>query len=94
MVFNTKGAIFFPVSQEHRDMTGPEIRYRDNYLGNAMAAMLAPEKIEIRFHQGFKDDQVTRIIQTLKEQPAISFQTNWQVTYQGRKLDARSDPSH
>jgi hypothetical protein len=88
MVFNAKGAIFFPVTRQHQDMTAPEIRYRDNYLGNAMAAMLAPDKIEIRFHQAYKDDQVARIIQALKQQPRLSFMTEWQVTYQGRKLHA------
>jgi hypothetical protein len=88
MVFNAKGAIFFPVTREHRDMTGPDIRYRDNYLGNALAAMLAPDKIEIRFHQSYKDDQVVRIINSLKQQPDLSFLADWQVTYQGRQLKA------
>ena len=86
MVFNAKGAIFFPVTREHRDMTGPEIRYRDNYLGNAMAAMLAPNRIEIRFHQSYKDHQVAKIIQTLKQLPELSFMADWQVLYQGRTL--------
>ena len=88
MVFNAKGAIFFPVTREHRDMTGPEIRYRDNYLGNAMAAMLAPNRIEIRFHQGFNDSQVAKIIQSLKQQSELSFMSDWEVLYQGRKLNA------
>ena len=88
MVFNAKGAIFFSVKSQHQDMTGPDIRYRDNYQGNAMAAMLAPNRVEIRFHNGFNDDQVARIIQALKQQPALSFLAEWEVLYQGRKLRA------
>lgn len=86
MVFNAKGAIFFSVKSQHQDMTGPEIRYRDNYLGNAMAAMLAPGKIEIRFHQGYTDKQVATIIQAFKQQPELSFLAEWAATYQGRQL--------
>ena len=88
MVFNAKGAIFFSVRSQHQDMTGPEIRYRDNYQGNAMAAMLAPGKIEIRFHQGYSDRQAAQIIQSLKQQPELSFMADWEVLYQGRKLNA------
>ena len=41
MVFNAHGVIFFPTSQEHRDQSGPNISYADNYKGNALAAMTA-----------------------------------------------------
>lgn len=88
MVFNAKGAICFPVTRQHQDMTGPDIRYRDNYLGNALAAMLAPNRIEIRLHMAFNDAQVATIIQSLKQQPELSFMADWQVLYQGRKLNA------
>ncbi len=54
MVFNANGAIMFPVSQEHRDQKAPGISYEDGYQGNALAAMLAPGKIEIRGHRIFR----------------------------------------
>jgi len=86
MVFNAKGAIFFPVHQQHQDMTGPGIMYRDNYLGNALAAMLAPGRIEIRYHKGYTDPQVAQLIASLKEHIELSFMADWAVTYQGRPL--------
>jgi hypothetical protein len=87
MVFNAQGAIIFPVNQEHRNQKAEAISYEDNYKGNALAAMLAPNKIEIRYHQSFTDTQVANIIKSLKQYPKLSFMADWQTTYQGRPLD-------
>ncbi len=86
MVFNSNGAIFFPVNKEHRDQKSDRISYEDNYKGNALAAMLTPDKIEIRFHQEYSDTEVALIISALKQQPDMCFLKNWEVTYQGRSL--------
>ena len=86
MVFNASGAIFFPVSQQHRDIKHATISYEDDYKGNALAAMLAPGKIEIRFQQSYSDGCVTTIVKTLLSSPELSFMAGWQVTYQGRTL--------
>jgi len=86
VVFNAKGAIFFPVNQEHRNQKASGISYEDNYKGNALAAMIAPGKIEIRYHQGFTDQVVANIIQSLLAQPGLEFLKDWQATYQGRPL--------
>lgn len=87
MVFNAHGAIIFSVHQEHRAQTVENISYEDNYKGNALAAMLAPGKIEIRYHKSFTDNQVARIISGLKLHPDLFFMSDWHVTYQGRNLD-------
>lgn len=86
MVFNASGAIFFPVSRQHRDMKHAGISYEDDYKGNALAAMLAPGKIEIRFEESYSDSWVTTIVKTLLSSPELSFMAGWQVTYQGRTL--------
>ena len=86
MVFNESGAIFFPINQQHCDQKAEGISYEDNYKGNALAAMLAPGKIEIRYHQQFSDNRVASIMALLMEQPRLSFMKGWQVTYQGRTL--------
>jgi len=86
MVFNDKGAIFFPSSQQHRDNKGPGISYEDNYEGNALAAMLSPGKIEIRFHKGFSDERVTNMVRDLLGSPELALMSDWTVTYQGRAL--------
>ena len=42
MVFNGNGALFFPVTCEHREHKATGISYEDDYRGNALAAMLSP----------------------------------------------------
>ena len=86
MVFNDKGAILFPVTQQHRDQKVTGISYEDNYEGNALAAMLAPGRVEIRYHQSFSDRQVGTIIRSLLARPELSFMRGWQFTYQGRQM--------
>ncbi len=86
MVFNANGAIVFSVSQEHRDQKAPGISYEDDYKGNALAAMLAPGKIEVRGHQGFSDSRVADIVSTLLTQPELLCMKEWTVSYQGRIL--------
>ena len=86
MVFNESGAIFFRDNQQHCYQKAEGISYEDNYKGNALAAMLAPGKVEIRYHQEFSDNRVVRIVVLLMEQPQLSFLKGWQVTYQGRAL--------
>lgn len=86
MVFNARGAIIFPARLQHRDMKVEGISYEDNYAGNALAAMLRPSEIEVRFHQAFDDREVARIIARLLAQPELASLAIAQVTYQGRPL--------
>jgi hypothetical protein len=87
MVFNQHGAIFFPVARQHREMKAAGISYEDDYKGNALAAMLSPGKIEIRYHKAFPDREVARIIGLLRQERAASFLADWHPTYQGRPLN-------
>lgn len=86
MVFNERGAIFFPVKEEHRNMKGDGICYKDNYEGNALAAMLSPGKVDIRFHADFSDSRVRSTIGSLVSLPELTFMSSWSVFYQGRAL--------
>lgn len=88
MVFNERGAIVFPVSHQHREMKAAGVSYEDDYKGNAMAAMLRRDAIEIRFHQGFKDAEVCRIVAALLALPEFKSMQNARVTYQGREIMA------
>jgi hypothetical protein len=90
MVFNANGAITFPVSEAHRDQKAAGISYADDYAGNALAAVLARGKIEVRYHRDFTDSQVAAIIVALCSQPELSFMRDWRVTYQGRVLSVSS----
>ncbi|GJM23753.1 MAG: hypothetical protein DHS20C16_01680 [Phycisphaerae bacterium] len=86
MVFNEAGAIFFPTNAEHRDQKADGISYEDDYRGNALAAMLAPQKMEIRYHDAYSDQRVERIIRHLARQCGLEFLSSWMVTYQGRRV--------
>lgn len=86
LVFNAAGAIFFPVHQEHRDQKLEGISYEDDYRGNAMAAMLAPRRIEVRYHAGFTAQQVARILAELAQQDGLGFIRDCELTYRGEVL--------
>ncbi len=86
LVFNQHGAIFFPVTAEHRNQSGPEIRYADDYKGNALAAMLSPGKIEVRYHKDFTDAQVALMLMELLQLPELACLHPCRATYQGRPL--------
>ncbi len=90
MVFSERGAIVFPVSRQHREMKAAGISYEDDYKGNALAAMLRRDAIEIRFHQGFRDADVARIVESLLALPEFAPMRAAHVTYQGRAI--RVDP--
>lgn len=86
MVFNEHGAIFFSTSCQHRDEKAPGISYEDDYKGNALAAMLAPGRIDVRFHAGFSDRRVRELLTALVHEPALQFLRGYEATYQGRSI--------
>ncbi len=86
MAFNDRGAIIFSIAHQHREMKADGISYEDDYKGNALAAMLRREQIEIRFHQGFKDADVARIVESLLALPEFVSMQTARVMYQGRTL--------
>ncbi len=89
MVFNANGAIMFPVSQEHRDQKAPGISYEDGYQGNALAAMLAPGKIEIRGHKDFSNSRVFDVVSLLLARPELACLKDWAVVYRGQEVGRR-----
>jgi hypothetical protein len=86
IVFNGRGAIFFPASEQHRDQSAAGIRYADDSQGNALAAMLRPGEIEVRYHSSFSDAAVLRLVEQVARQPLLRAIEPWRVTYQGRLL--------
>lgn len=86
MVFNNNGAFIFSAKQEHRNAKLPNMSYEDNYKGNALAAMLEPGTIEIRYHEGFPDEEVAAIVGRLLKQESLAVMRSWKVTYQGRDI--------
>ena len=86
IVVNENGAIFFPVSEQHRDQKASGISYEDDYVGNALAAMLNPGRIEIRYHEEFSDQRVAAIFGQLAKRQECEFLSTWEVYYQGRRI--------
>jgi hypothetical protein len=86
VVFNQHGALIFSAKHQHRDVSAENISYRDNYEGNALAAILTADSIEIRFHRAFSDAQVIEIVRSLLAAPQLSCLRGRRVTYQGRVL--------
>lgn len=86
LVFNDAGAIFFNADLQHCDQKAAGVSYEDDYRGNALAAMVALGRIEIRFHSDFSDAQVARIVSHLVRMPGLEMMRDWNVTYQGRAI--------
>ncbi len=86
MVFNDHGAVVFPAKRQHREMKAEGISYEDDYRGNALAAMIRRNTIEIRFHRAFDDRAVAGIVSQLLATPEFVCLSNAQVTYRGRAL--------
>jgi len=86
-VLNAQGIIFFPENREHRDQKAAGISYEDNYKGNALAAMIRPQRLEIRYHQAFVDKEIATLIRNMAKNEALAFWGSWEITYQGRKIE-------
>ncbi len=71
---------------QHREQKAPQISYEDDYAGDALAAMLAPGRIEIRYHRDVSHERAAQIMRVLLAEPRLAFMRGWHVTYQGRTL--------
>ncbi len=60
---NARAAHFFPHTTEHRDATLPGLTYRDDSMGNALAATVKPTRIDIRLHSAFSPSHVKAIVE-------------------------------
>ena len=85
-IVNQDAVVFFSSRTQHRDMKREGLSYEDDYQGNAMAAVIKPNKIEVRFHSLFNDAQVKKIFQEILAIHEMSWAKNFVVVYQGRTL--------
>ena len=84
MLLNESGVALFPHTIEHRDATKPGIKYADDSGGNALAAMVKPGRIEVRFHRQFSDERVKQLMERILALPELAFARSFLVTYQAR----------
>ena len=85
-ICNERGILFFVHQVQHSSAGTPEISYQDDYKGNALAGTFSRERIDIRFHSAFTDDQVQGLWLDLLKQPELNFLKGVPVYYQGRLL--------
>ena len=68
------------------------ITYKDNYEGNALAAMVSPGKLDIRYHKAFSDSRVRAIVNDLLDRPELCFFLPCRILYQWRDLGSVPQP--
>ena len=86
LVLNRHAAYFFPVTQEHRDAKADGLSYEDDYKGNALAAMVSPGQIEIRYHDRFSPEQVAECLKSLAGAEGLEQLASWRATYRGQHV--------
>ena len=74
------------MNEEHRNQKLPGISYEDDYRGNALAAIISPKSIEVRYHRSFSDDLVKTIVTALLREPKPRQLSDRTVSYQGRPI--------
>lgn len=91
-LLNQNAIALFPAVNGGREVQHSETKvgglsYEENYKGNALALVIKPGIIEIRFHDRFSDDRVGAIVKEVKSLEGLEFARNFKVTYQGRIID-------
>ena len=87
LVFNARAAHFFPRTTEHRDASLPGLCYRDDSIGDALAATIKPTQIDIRFHRAFSPLQVKAILERFELDIGNSADSQlFDVNYGGKHL--------
>lgn len=67
LVLNSRAAHFIPSSTEHRDASLPGMSYRDDSMGDALAATVKATQIDIRLHKAFSPSQVKAVLERLEQ---------------------------
>jgi hypothetical protein len=85
-ILNDSGIYFFPATQQHRDTKPHGLSYEDDYRGNAVAGIVMPERVEIRFHSAFSDDRIRTIWRSVLSNPKLASVRFGRLYYQGREI--------
>jgi hypothetical protein len=85
-VLNETGVLFFPATQQHRDMKLPGVSYEEDHRGNAVAGLMMPGRVEIRYHSGFSEERIRGLWRRLLADPALAGSDCGRLYYQGREL--------
>jgi len=78
--------VFFPATQQHREVKVEGLSYEDDYRGNAVAGLLSSAGVEIRFHARYTESRLRAIWSRLREMPEFAGLDLGKVYYQGRVI--------
>jgi hypothetical protein len=78
--------VFFPTSQQHRDVKTHGLSYEDGYRGNAAAGLLSAGKVEIRFHSAYSETRIRTIWGRVRAAPEFAGVDLGRLFYHGREL--------
>jgi hypothetical protein len=82
---NEDAVIFFPHSQQHREIKLLGLSYQEDG-GNALAGIILVKRIDIRFHKHFSDERIRSIWHQLQAEPQLSFMHGWELFYRGQQV--------
>ena len=85
-ILNDSGILFFPATQQHRDVKMPGLSYEDDYRGKAVAGLVASERVEIRFHSAFSDERMRSLWSRVLTISEVANAGLGRVYYQGREI--------
>lgn len=85
-ILNDSGACFFSGKTQHSTVKVDGLSYEDDYKGNALAAIIKDNLIEIRNHRDFEVPHVESIIKALLQDPRLECLKDFSVTYRGETI--------
>jgi hypothetical protein len=85
-ILNDACIVFFPATQQHRDVKMPGLSYEDDYRGNAVAGLITRAHVEIRFHTAYSDERIRALWARVLQIPEIANAGLGSLHYQGRLM--------
>ena len=85
-ILNEGGIIFFPATQQHRDIKLHGLSYEDDYRGNAVAGLVMPGRVEVRYHGAFSDERIRNLWTRVMKIPEVAGAGLGRLYYQGREI--------
>ena len=85
-ILNDVGLVFFPVSQQHRDVKTNGLSYEDEYKGNAVAGLVTSNGVEIRFHKAYSDERIHSLWLKVRALSGFENPLLGKLAYQGREI--------
>lgn len=85
-LLNDSGIVFFPSTQQHREVKVSGLSYEDDYRGDAVAGLVLEGRVEIRFHNAFSDHRIKTLWARVLAGSEIPNGELGPLFYQGREI--------